>query len=240
MFEHFGLNNFSPAPLHELATRYDRCSVTPHSTYSVQDAPFRELCSNEGALSIHLLESDDEALLYQHRGSLHDWYERMGWQCDFLHYATPAGRIVASTPTERAMLLVHATRATAEDIATIERHTRNATWVLCPESNRYISRQEPPVALLRDMGAKIAIGTDSLASARSLSMIENLRQLGKICDASLAEMLTWATINGAKALGIEDVKGSFTCGKAPGVVIVEGADLQAMCLTPETTTRRLI
>lgn len=240
MFEHFGLNNLSTAPLHKLATRYDRCSVTPHSTYSVQDAPFRELCSNEGALSIHLLESDDEALLYQHRGSLHDWYERMGWQCDFLHYATPAERIVASTPTERAMLLVHATRATAEDVATIERHTRNATWVLCPESNRYISRLEPPVALLRDMGAKIAIGTDSLASARSLSMIENLRQLGKICDTPLAEMLTWVTINGAKALGIEDVKGSFTCGKAPGVVIVEGADLQAMRLTPETTTRRLI
>ena len=58
MFEHFGLNNLSPAPLYELATRYDRCSVTPHSTYSVQDAPFRELCSNEGAISIHLLESD--------------------------------------------------------------------------------------------------------------------------------------------------------------------------------------
>lgn len=240
MFEHFGLNNLSTAPLRELATRYDRSSVTPHSTYSVQDAPFRELCASEGALSIHLLESDDEALLYQHRGSLHDWYERMGWQCDFLHYATPAGRIVASTPTDRAMLLVHTTRATAEDVATIERHTRNATWVLCPESNRYISRLEPPVALLRDMGANIAIGTDSLASARSLSMIENLRQLAEICDAPLAEMLTWATINGAKALGIEDVKGSFACGKAPGVVIVEGADLQAMCLTPETTTRRLI
>ena len=240
MFEHFGLNNLSPAPLHELAARYDRSSVTPHSTYSVQDAPFRELCASEGAISIHLLESDDEALLYQHRGSLHDWYERMGWQCDFLHYATPAERIVASTPTERAMLLVHATRATAEDVSTIERHTRNATWVLCPESNRYISRLEPPVALLRNMGAKIAIGTDSLASARSLSMIENLRQLGEICDAPLAEMLTWATINGAKALGIEDVKGSFARGKAPGVVIVEGADLQAMRLTPETTTRRLI
>lgn len=240
MFEHFGLTNTSTAETQALAARHTNSSATPHSTYSLQDAPFKELCKGEGLLSIHLLESDDESELYRGGGSLWAWYERMGWECDFLGYGSPARRVVESTPRDRAMLLVHATRATKEDVELIESHTQSATWVLCPESNRYISRLTPPVAMLRDMGARIAVGTDSLASARSLSMIDNLRQLGDIAPTPLNELLTWATLNGAVALGIEKEKGSFEVGKRPGVVVIEGADLQNLRLTPNTTSRRLI
>lgn len=240
MFEHFGLTNTSTAETQALALRYNDSSATPHSTYSLQDAPFKELCNGEELLSIHLLESDDESELYRGGGSLWAWYERMGWRCDFLDYGSPARRVVESTPRDRAMLLVHATRATKEDVALIESHTQSATWVLCPESNRYISRLTPPVAMLREMGAKIAVGTDSLASARSLSMIDNLRQLGDIAPTPLNELLTWATLNGAVALGIDAEKGSFEVGKRPGVVVIEGADLQNLRLTPNTTSRRLI
>lgn len=240
MFEHFGLNNTSTTETQALALRYNDSSATPHSTYSLQDTPFKQLCKGEGLLSIHLLESDDESELYRGGGSLWAWYERMGWECDFLGYGSPARRVVESTPRDRAMLLVHATRATKEDVELIESHTHSATWVLCPESNRYISRLTPPVAMLRDMGARIAVGTDSLASARSLSMIDNLRQLGDIAPTPLNELLTWATLNGAIALGIDAEKGSFEVGKRPGVVVIEGADLQNLRLTPNTTTRRLI
>jgi imidazolonepropionase-like amidohydrolase len=71
-------------------------------------------------------------------------------------------------------------------------------------------------------------------------MIDNLRQLGDIAPTPLNELLTWATLNGAVALGIEKEKGSFELGKRPGVVVIEGADLQNLRLTPNTTTRRLI
>lgn len=241
MFEHFGLTNLSTEPLRNIAMRHRLSSLTPHSTYSVQDAPFREICSDESApLSLHLLESEDERLLYHHSGSLWEWYERMGWECDFLHYGNPTTRIVESTPANRAMLLVHGTLATSKEVVQIERHTSHATWVLCPESNRYISRLQPPVAMLKAMGATIAIGTDSLASARSLSMVENMRMLGEMCDAPLCEILTWATYNGAKALGLEQSMGSIERGKSPGLVVVEGADLQSLRLTPETTTRRVV
>lgn len=240
MFEHFGLNNTSTTETQALALRYNDSSATPHSTYSLQDASFKQLCKGEGLLSIHLLESDDESELYRGGGSLWAWYERMGWRCDFLDYGSPARRVVQSTPRDRAMLLVHATRATKEDVELIESHTHRATWVLCPESNRYISAEQPPVAMLRDMGARIAVGTDSLASARSLSMIDNLRQLGDTNATPLNELLTWATLNGAIALGIDAEKGSFEVGKRPGVVVIEGADLQNLRLTPNTTSRRLI
>lgn len=238
LFEFFGLNNRDVEPHFDLANRYPRSYVTPHSTYSVQDEPFRQICArNSSLLSIHLLESDAEEGLYLGRGSLHEWYQRMGWECDFLKYESPAGRVAGCIDRKCRVLLVHNTRATAEDIATVESHTKNGTWVLCPESNRFISNDRPPVELLRKSGVAIAVGTDSLASARSLSMIENLRLLG---NHPLRELLTWATLNGAKALGIDGMKGSIEIGKRPGLVVIEGADLHNLCLTPESVAHRII
>jgi imidazolonepropionase-like amidohydrolase len=87
------------------------------------------------------------------------------------------------------------------------------------------------------MGAQIAIGTDSLASARHLSMVENMRLLG---DIPLAELLTYATLNGAKAIGIADRKGSIEVGKRPGLAVISGVDFQKMRLTPESESRRIL
>lgn len=238
LFEFFGLNNRDVEPHFDLASRFPKSYVTPHSTYSVQDEPFRQICDrNSTLLSIHLLESDAEEGLYHGRGSLHEWYQRMGWECDFLKYESPAERIAKNVNPKSNLLLVHNTQATAKDIATVESHTKNGTWVLCPESNRFISNDKPPVDMLKEMGVKIAVGTDSLASARTLSMIENLRLLG---NHPLKELLTWATLNGAKALGIDAMKGAIEIGKRPGLVVIEGADLHNLCLTPESVAHRII
>lgn len=239
MFEFFGLNNHNTTPLEQLADKYPNASVTPHSTYSVQEQEFRHICNKYSPLlSLHFLESENEALLYQHKGSLAEWYGRMGWECEFLHYGTPAQRVANCVPANSRLLLVHATCATKEDVATVEGALQGgATWVLCPESNRYISNLCPPVEMLETMGARIAIGTDSLASARRLSMVDNMRLLGNI---PLEQLLTYATINGAKALGIEATKGSIDVGKRPGLVIVEGVDYATMRLTPDTHTYRLL
>ena len=236
--EFFGLNNHSVESAHAMASG-DNCSLTPHSTYSVQDKPFRAICADGDApLSLHFLESDDEKALFDNHGSLHDWYKRQGWATDFLHYGTPARRIAESIPASRRILLIHNVKTTVEDIATIEKHFTNGVyWVLCPESNRFISRTEPPVETLRNAGAKIAIGTDSLASARHLSMVENMRLLG---DIPLDELLLCATLNGAEALGIDDRFGSLRIGCAPGIVLIENADLHNMRITPETRSRRII
>ena len=239
MFEFFGLNNHNTTPLEQLADKYPNASVTPHSTYSVQEQEFRHICNKYSPLlSLHFLESENEALLYQHKGSLAEWYGRMGWECEFLHYGTPAQRVANCVPANSRLLLVHATCATKEDVTTVEGALQEgATWVLCPESNRYISNLCPPVEMLETMGARIAIGTDSLASARRLSMVDNMRLLG---DIPLEQLLTYATINGAKALGIEATKGSIDVGKRPGLVIVEGVDYATMRLTPDSHTYRLL
>lgn len=239
LFEFFGLTNNRMAEMRAMAQRHAHSRLTPHSTYSVQDEPFRSIClDTEQTLSVHFLESDDEAALYRGEGSLNAWYQRMGWECDFLHYGAPAERIVGSIPKEAHIMLVHATRATEHDIEVIDSYLgNNATWVLCPESNRYISGLKPPVEALRQRGVEIAIGTDSLASARHLSMVENMRLIENV---PLNEVLCYATINGAKALGIEQTKGSIECGKRPGLVVISGVDFEHMCLTKESKSRRIL
>lgn len=236
--ELFGLNSHDPAQLHPLL-EHPHTSLTPHSLYSVQDAPFRAIArQGEAPLSIHFLESPDEEALYRHEGALWRWYERAGFVCDFLHYGSPTERLVQTVPADRSVILVHNCCLKQSDIDRIMNHfTAPVWWCLCPRSNDYISHLTPPVELLRKNGLNICIGTDSLASNRGLSLLEELRQLP---TAPLDERLRWATEQGAKALGVYDQLGSIEVGKRPGVLLLEGIDWERMDLTPQSTLRRLI
>lgn len=217
-----------------------KATLTPHSTYSLQDSVLSEIVSREELLSIHFMESEDECRLYRGSGSLHDWYERMGWECDFLSHGSPARRIVNVVPRDKKLLLVHNCCLRKEDYQLLTEHfTHPISWVLCPASNDYISSLRPPVELLRKMGASIALGTDSLASNENLSLLDEIRLLG---DVPLVEALEWATLGGAKALGMEDQIGSVEVGKRPGIVLLEGLCIEhdEPHLTPFTTSRRLV
>lgn len=219
-------------------TAYPATSLTPHSTYSLQDSTFR-LSAAADLISIHFMESDDEQALYRGEGSLAAWYERMGWECDFLRYGSPAGRVVGSLPSDKRLLLVHNCRLQESDYHLITNHFESpVAWVLCPRSNDYISGLRPPVELLRRHRALVCIGTDSLASNSSLSIVEELKALPEV---PLAEAVEWATINGAKALGLEAELGSVEVGKRSGIVLLEGLDFSSTepCLTVATTSRRL-
>lgn len=221
--------------------RYPDTSLTPHSAYSVQDGVFREIAAEgNGPLSVHFMESPDEAALYRGEGSLAEWYGRMGWTCDFLGYGSPAARVAASVPPNRRVMLVHGCCASEEDMQMLDdRFSSPVAWVLCPRSNLYISGLRPPVELLRRRGALICVGTDSLASNDSLSVIEELKALPGV---PLTEALMWATLNGARALGMEAEAGSVAAGRRCGLVLVENLDGRSgvLRLTPESRSRRLV
>lgn len=239
LFELFGLGCNSIEEHQAMASRHAASSITPHSTYSLQDQIFKQTCkANNSTISLHLLESDDESQLYEGAGSLASWYERMCWECDFLHYGTPSSRVADSIDPHRDVVLVHGCKATERDIALLSNHfSGRVTWALCPESNRYISGIKPPVELFRRTKANIALGSDSLASARSLSLIDNMRLVDNV---PLEELLSYATINGAKALGKQDYLGEIAIGKRPGLVVIEGADLHNLRLTEESRSRRIL
>ncbi len=236
--EVFGLRTRSAEHLRPLLNR-TATSLTPHSLYSVQDELFRTICrEGEAPLSLHFLESPAEAELYRHRGPLWEWYERTGMTCDFLHYGSPAERLVKSVPRDRSILLVHDCCTTQADIESIMSHfTAPVYWCLCPRSNDYISRMKPPVERLRRNGLTLCIGTDSLASNRSLSMLEELRRFPGI---PLQERIGWATANGAAALGFGDTLGTVEPGKRPGLVLLKGLDYGRMELTDKSSVIRLV
>lgn len=238
--EVFGLNALTEAvrPL----LQYPDTTLTPHSTYSIQDTAFSEVVSDAAndPLSIHFMESDDETALFRGEGSLAAWYGRMGWRCDFLSHGSPAGRVADMVPRGRRVLLVHGCRVgEAEYDMVSDRLGQTLWWVLCPRSNDYISGLRPPVELLRRHGARICVGTDSLASNECLSMVEELKLLDSV---PLEEAVAWATVNGAQALGLDGGIGSVEAGKRPGLVLIENLsyDSAGAHLTAESRSRRLV
>jgi cytosine/adenosine deaminase-related metal-dependent hydrolase len=74
-----------------------------------------------------------------------------------------------------------------------------------------------------------------------ISIFEELKtvQLHSI-DIPIEDLVSWATINGARAIGEQDLLGSIEPGKKPGLLLIENVDLQNMRLLPESTVRRLI
>ena len=99
----------------------------------------------------------------------------------------------------------------------------------------------PPIRTLKNEECQIVIGTDGLSSNRNLSIISELRTIGdKFPEMNLEDLIRWATINGAKALGEESVYGCISPGKKPGLILLENADLENLKIMPSTFTRRLI
>ena len=237
--EVFGLRECNIERQRELL-RYPNTSLTPHSVYSVQDAPFREVCSDgDKPLSIHFLETQSEKELYLGGGPLNEWYKTVGFECDFLDYGSPAKRIVECVPKDRSVMLVHNCALSQEDVDVVMNHfSAPVYWALCPRSNSYISGLEPQsVELLRANKLNICIGTDSLASNWSLSMVEELKMFKGV---PLAELLQWATINGAKALGIDNKFGTIEVGKQSGIVNLTGVDLSDFALTSASKAVRIL
>ena len=235
--EFFGLRLASADSVRPLL-RHPHTSLTPHSLYSVQDAPLRAIAARGDApLSIHFMETPAEAELFEQRGELWEWYRKAGFTCDFLHYGSPARRIVESVPADRSVILIHNCCVNQQDIDLIMNHfTAPVWWCLCPGSNRYISRLVPPVELLRRNGLNICLGTDSLASNTALSLLGEMQHLGKI---PLAELLTWAAPNGARALGFSEL-GEVAAGKRPGLAVLSGLDYDSMTLTPASCIARIL
>ena len=251
--EYFGLGSPDDAPLRALA---ERCGavLTPHSTYSVQDEPFRRICAagtegeegtegtegakEDGPLSVHFLESAGEGELFEGRGELTEWYSERGWECDFLHYGSPARRLVESVPAGRRVVLVHNCCLTQQDYDLITEHLAEVWWCICPRSNDYISGACPPVGLLRRNGARICIGTDSAASNEMLSMVAELKALRGAMP--LTEALAAATCEGARALGFGDELGSIGVGRRCGLTVLTGVDFDTMTLRDDAAARRIV
>ncbi len=215
-------------------------SLTAHAPYSTSANMLRALAQKSKCMSVHNQECADENLFFEQGGGmLYDLYSA------FATLPSATGRtsihhMLENLPEVENLLLVHNTHTSADDYDYAVACNKKISWVLCPRSNLYIENALPPLRMLRSKGARIALGTDSLSSNYSLNMLDELKCTTKYFpDVALDEMLRWATLGGAEALGKEDTLGSFELGKHSGVVLLENLNLDKLELTPKTTSRLL-
>lgn len=226
-------------------------SVVPHAPYSISKelfAKISQLAEDEGAiLSMHNQESPDEDDLYQ-SGSGHIFnHLTQNLLLDLSHF-TPSGKSALATvlgwlPTENNLLLVHNICTTKDDIEMInrERFTDKTWFVLCPNSNLYIDTHLPDISLFRKNHLRLCVGTDSLASNRKLSILDEMKTIqNHFPDIPFNDVVTWATRNGAEALGISEWAGTIEKGKKPGIILISGMDLNHLRLLPQSKVKRLI
>ena len=99
--------------------------------------------------------------------------------------------------------------------------TRGVTVVACPRSNRRLRVGLAPVPRLLSSGIPVALGTDSLASVPDLDLFAEMAALREEHPAlPAAAVLRMATVNGARALGLEETLGSIAPGRSARLIHV--------------------
>lgn len=220
-------------------------NLVPHAVYSMSLALLRllrEKSINNKVTSIHFMETEAEKdFLENHSGPFLSFYTQLGLISEQLETAKNHTDIVLNKLTPSGnLILVHNTFADKETIRNVKERGR-LFWCLCPSSNTYIEQKVPPLDLLITEGCEIVIGTDSLASNNKLSILEELKILqSNFPSVSIEDLVKWATINGAKALGEENSYGKIEPGKKPGLLLLQNVDLINMKLLPESTVTRLV
>ncbi len=202
-------------------------SIVPHAPYSVSPALFSLISRHEpsSVLSVHNEESAAENEYYRTKtGAMKELFAFLS--IDDGNF-TPSGKTSLQTylpycSEAHPAILVHNTFMEQGDIAWLTSTRREIYLCLCPNANRYIERRLPPVYDLFRSGIPVCIGTDSLGSNHQLCVFSELKTLQKYFpELSWEILLQCATINGARALGMERLIGSITPGKKPGLCLID-------------------
>jgi len=250
-FEVFGLDKTSASNrFHEavnLAQTFTEaglsCSLTPHAPYSTGTDLWKLLsCVPDltRRISIHHDESPEEVDLLERRsGVMADSFRQSGFDLDNLPAeAADVYRLLGQYLPDSQWLLVH---NTVTDPASVAQGSKPGVyWVLCPRSNQYIENRLPDIRGFSESSLTVCLGTDSLASNRGLSVLEEMKTILQVApEIGFETVLQWATLNGAKALGMDKELGSIEPGKKPGLVNIPVFDWENETLATESIPCRI-
>ncbi len=206
-------------------------SIVPHAPYSVSDRLMKMICNHgsQVVMTMHNQETKDENLwFFSKQGGFEEFYSTLNINTQAFHAKGKSSleHVLPFLDPAQKNILVHNVHTSAEDLdAALHRFSafdERLYFCCCPNANQYISRQIPNLSLFHQKGVRLVLGTDSLASNHQLDLMCEMQTLqNHFPDLQLETMLHWATINGAKALGIENKYGSFEKGKSPGVIAIE-------------------
>jgi cytosine/adenosine deaminase-related metal-dependent hydrolase len=210
----------------QAATDSFHLGLSPHAPYTVGRWLFEQVvtyaCHHGLPLAMHLGETTDEwPLLEQHTGPLRAFLQSLGvWDAASLLPGMQA--ILSALALHQPSLLAHGNYFTSETFPLI-----GSSVVYCPRTHAYFGHPAHPFRELLQAGVNVALGTDSLASNPDLSLWEEMRFLARqYPELSGENFLRMGTLNGARALGFDQITGSLVPGKAADFLVV-GSDKNA-------------
>jgi cytosine/adenosine deaminase-related metal-dependent hydrolase len=209
-------------------------SIVPHAPYSVSEELWEKiiLFPANKLLTIHNQETIAEDELFRFKkGDFLDLYSNLNIDISFFE---PSGTSSLQTYLHRFLpqqqvILVHNVHTTQEDLRQLKNGQVKCRvyFCLCPNANLYITGQLPELGVLMAETGDFVLGTDSLASNQQLSILAEMQTIRRhFPSLSVEKLFSWATLNGAKALQMDNILGSFEGRKQPGVVLSTG-DLSA-------------
>ena len=122
-------------------------------------------------------------------------------------------------------IAVHCVAVSDEDLELLKKY--NVSVVYCPTSDAKIASGFAPIEKMLKMGINVCIGTDGGASNNNMDMLEEMH-IGSVIAKGFSqnpaamnaqETIKMATINGAKALGIDNLVGSLEKGKRADIIM---------------------
>ncbi|MET3714618.1 5-methylthioadenosine/S-adenosylhomocysteine deaminase [Pseudomonas sp. PvP001] len=182
-------------------------ALGPHAPYTVSD---------ENLEKVRVLADELDAAIQMHvhetAGEVHDALQQTGER--------PLARLARLGLLGPRFQAVHMTQVDDDDLALLVESNSNV--VHCPLSNLKLASGFCPVEKLWQAGVNVAVGTDGAASNNSLDLLGDTRTaalLAKAVAGSATALdahraLRMATLNGARALGMEANIGSLEVGKA--------------------------
>ncbi|RDS85581.1 TRZ/ATZ family hydrolase [Dyella psychrodurans] len=200
-----------------------RTAFAPHAPYTVSDESFERIRVLADQLDIpvhlHLHETAHEVEEERKKSGLR-----------------PFQRMQKLGLVNDRLIAVHMTQLTDGEMAACAE--AGVSVVHCPESNLKLASGFCPAEKLRKAGVNVAIGTDGCASNNDLDMFGEMRTAALLAKAVAEDAAAFdagfalraATINAAKALGLDETIGSIEIGKQADLAAVRLSDLETQPL----------
>jgi len=194
-------------------------ALAPHAPYSVSD----------DAMKLALALADELEIpfhihLHETTGEIDDSIEKYGER--------PIARLEKLGLLSPRLMGVHMTHLKNDEISLLANYGTHV--IHCPESNLKLASGICPVSKLLGAGVNVALGTDGAASNDDLDMLGEMRTAALLAKGfskdptavPAAQAIRMATLNGAKALGIDHLTGSFVPGKSADIIAIEMVDIE--------------
>jgi cytosine/adenosine deaminase-related metal-dependent hydrolase len=203
-----------------------RIGISPHAPYTVEPDVMRACALRAdavaAALCIHLAESaDEESFTRACEGSLVRYLQDLGVWDDAIR---PAGCSPAELASQTGLLgrrtvIAHANYVSDSDIDLIA--GSGASVCYCPRTHDAFGHRPHRFRDMLAAGINVCLGTDSLASSPSLSILDELRFLRRRHpDLAPEQLIAMGTLHGSRALGLERESGSLSTGKAADLAVI--------------------